>query len=108
MRELRPCPKPEKPVRGTAEARAYMADVARLPCCACGVEGPSICHHPIHGRHAQRKASDLDVIPLCARCHDHLHRSPDFWREWNGFDTDFVIPTRKAVERARKSLIGGR
>ena len=104
---LRACPKPERPERGTAKARAYMAEVARLPCCACG-SSPVVCHHPIMGRHSQRKASDLDVIPLCAKCHDHLHRSPDFWREWHGFDTDFSAPTRAAVERARKSLIGGR
>lgn len=100
-------PKPQKPIRGTKECREYMSLVAQLPCCACG-SSPVQLHHPIMNRHSQGKASDLDVIPLCHRCHDHLHRSPDFWREWHGFDTDFSAPTRAAVERVRKSLIGGR
>lgn len=106
-RDIAPCPKPEKPIRGTAEAKRYLADAARLPCCVCGAT-PVVCHHPIMGRHSQRKASDFDVIPLCPQHHDHLHRSPDFWREFWGFDTDYVASTRAAVERVRKNLIGGR
>jgi hypothetical protein len=69
-------------------------------------------HHCIHGRFAQRKASDLDTIPLCADHHDpgipgSLHHSPDAWKARFGLDTDYLGPTKKAVEQLKRNMIGG-
>lgn len=100
-------PKPEKPIRGTAAAVRYMALVAQLPCIVCRRYGVEL-HHPIHGRFAQRKASDLDVIPMCDPCHRSLHAAPDVWRKAYGPDTDFIPKVREAVERLRRNTIGGR
>jgi hypothetical protein len=100
-------PKPQKPERGTAEARRYMDLVAQLPCVSCNRYGVE-CHHPIMGRFAQRKSSDLDVIPVCPPCHRNLHASPASWRLHFGADYDHVEPTRKAVEQIRRRMIGGR
>lgn len=100
-------PKPAKPERGTADCREHMALVAQLPCCICGAR-PVQVHHVIMGRHAQRKASDLETIPLCPLHHGKLHQSPDFWREFYGFDTDYLAETRRAVEQLKRNTIGGR
>lgn len=97
-------PKPKRPERGTARARDYMAKVAQLPCVCCGAR-PVQCHHPIHGRFAQRKSSDLDVIPLCPAHHDMLHKSPYAWRSEYGDDTDHIEPTREAVRRLGRNTI---
>jgi hypothetical protein len=97
MKELRPVPKPEKPERGTAESRRYLALVAQLPCVCCGRYWVDR-HHPIHGRFARRKSSDLEVIPLCKEHHDMLHLRPAAWRALYGMDTDHIEPTRRADE----------
>lgn len=60
------------------------------------------------GRFAQRKSSDLDVIPLCAPCHRKLHANPASWRLHFGSDVGWSERTRAAVERLRKSIVGGR
>lgn len=104
---LRAAPKPQKPVRGTAEARAYMADVARLSCVCCSADSEQL-HHPIHGRYSQRRASDMDVIPMCHHHHFMLHNRPEAWQEAYGQDSEYVEPTRKAVDQLRASTIGGR
>jgi hypothetical protein len=100
-------PKPQKPVRGTAAARHYMDCVVQLPCVCCNRYGVQL-HHPIHGRFAQRKASDLDVIPLCKPHHDELHLMPKWWQAKYGQDTDYIKPTHKAVERLKRNTIGGK
>lgn len=100
-------PKPEKPVRGTAACRNHMGLVAQLPCVCCGIS-PVQVHHCIHGRHAQRKSSDFDTIPLCPRHHDMLHNQPDAWRLAYGTDEAFLPMVREAVDRLRDSIIGGR
>lgn len=97
-------PKPERPERGTARARAYMSLVAQLPCSICGAT-PVVLHHPCMGRYAQRKASDFDVVPLCPRCHDALHASPSQWVRLFGVDVGWIEKTRAAVERLKARTI---
>jgi hypothetical protein len=89
-------PKPEKPIRGGSEAKAYMEKVAELPCSCCGLQ-PVVLHHPIMGRFAQRKATDFDVIPLCPAHHDELHADVTAWREKYGEDTLYIVLTRAYV-----------
>lgn len=101
---MTPAPKPIAPERGTARCRAHMALVAQLPCVCCGA-WPVQLHHPIHERFAQRKSSDLDVIPLCPPCHRHLHASPAAWRDQHGPDTDFIAPTHARVLQIRENTI---
>jgi hypothetical protein len=97
-------PKPGKPQRGDKASREYMGLVAQLPCICCGRYGVQL-HHPIHGRFAQRRASDLDVLPLCDEHHDMLHLRPAAWRALYGMDTDHVEPTRRAVDALRARTI---
>lgn len=95
----RPIPqKSGKPVRGK-DGREHMAKVASLPCVICGY-WPVQVHHVICGRFSQRKASDLDTIPLCKPCHDELHAGKDSWVAKNGYDTDYLHQVRRAVEDA--------
>jgi hypothetical protein len=90
-------PKPEKPVRGTSGARAYMSHVAQLDCICCA-RPSEVLHHPVHGRYARRRASDLDVLPMCVSHHLMLHGKPAAWRALFGSDADYIEPTRRAVE----------
>ena len=59
----------------TKAERTHMDQVARLGCILCRRNGyedtPAELHHPRTGTGAGRKASNLDVIPLCP----HHHRS---------------------------------
>ncbi len=53
--------------------RLYRKFVSQFPCCACGQNwwiDPA--HTGPRGR--GQKASDLDVIPLCRKCHDEYHK----------------------------------
>lgn len=58
------------PVRSTE----YRAWVASWPCIACGTEVRR--RDPMHtGPHGiAQKASDLECVPGCRRCHEQLHR----------------------------------
>jgi hypothetical protein len=100
-------PKPQKPERGSRRAKLYMATVATLPCLICGTR-PVECHHPIHGRFAGRKSSDLDVIPLCPGCHRMAHEMRAEWIRLYGPDVDMIPRTRAMVERMQGMIIGGR
>ena len=97
-------PKPERPERGTKAAREYMDLAAQLGCACCG-RSPVVLHHPIAGRGSQRRASDLDVIPLHPECHDRLHSAPASWFRENGLDTDHIAPTRAAVARLKEMMV---
>jgi hypothetical protein len=103
----RPAPKPQKPVRGTAEARRYMAAVAQLACICCGRFAVQV-HHAIHGRFSQGKASDFDTLPICPEHHDMLHQRPGEWKRHYGSDFDYLPAVKAAVERIRAHTIGGR
>ena len=96
-------PKPEKPIRGTVACRNHMGLVAQLPCVCCGIS-PVQVHHCIHGRHAQRRSSDFDTIPLCSAHHrqaaDGLHvMGRKAWERHHGVtELELLDDTRKALE----------
>ena len=92
--------KPPRPERGSA-GKAHMARIAQRPCAACGKPGPSSVHHCISGRYGQRKASDMDTIPLCWECHqgpNGIHANKAAWQERHGPDY-LLIPanTRRST-----------
>lgn len=89
-------PKPPRPERGTAAASRHMAAVAQLPCVCCYRE-PVVVHHVIHGRFAQRRASDFDTIPLCPEHHDELHLRPRAWRDRWGPDHGFLDQVKASI-----------
>lgn len=107
MRGLQPAPKPQKPERGTAECARHMSAVSRLPCICCG-RPCEVLHHAIHGRHAQRRASDKDVLPMCVEHHAMLHDRPAEWQALYGRDADYLRGVKVAAERLRATTIGGR
>lgn len=91
---MTPCPKPEKPIRGTAGAKKHMERVAQLPCVICK-RWPVIVHHCICDRYANRRASDFETIPLCPRHHDEtspegIHKSKDAWAAKHGADHEYL------------------
>jgi hypothetical protein len=100
---MTPCPKPAKPKRD----RSYMELVSMLPCVCCQRYAVQV-HHCIHGRFAQRKSADTETIPLCHQHHAELHAFPRDWRANYGEDTAYIEPTRRAVERLKSRIIGGR
>lgn len=66
-------------------SQRYLAFVRSLPCSRCG-DQPSQAHH-LKGTGnmsgAGLKAPDWASMPLCPRCHEEMHRSPDLWaRQW--------------------------
>ena len=92
---------------------AYLAQVARLPCCVCDAFGmvqtsPTQVHHPICGRYDTRRAPDCDAMPLC-KCHHQglrddrdesklaIHRGKDSWELEYGPDTAFIEQTGRRV-----------
>ncbi|AXC50028.1 DUF968 domain-containing protein [Paracoccus suum] len=86
--------KPDGPTAADrAAGRAHMARVAQLPCIICGAR-PVEVHHCISGRFGQRRVSDFDTIPLCARHHREgpfsIHGNKALWVATNGPDTDFL------------------
>jgi len=64
-REVLAQPKPSTP-----RDRPYLDWLRTQPCVACAF--PHGCDPSHHGRHGMGiKASDLDAVSLCRRCHDH-------------------------------------
>lgn len=56
----------------TPRSARHLAWLRGLNCAWCGRQPPCEASH--HGRRGTGiKASDLDAIPLCARCHAHHH-----------------------------------
>lgn len=97
-------PRPPKPERGTARARRHMELVAQSPCVICG-RWPVVVHHVIHDRHSQRRASDLDTIPLCPIHHDALHADPAGWRAVHGPDHRFLALTRATIREYERRTV---
>lgn len=92
-------PKPDKLT--PAERRAgkkHIERVKQLPCVICLAPPPSDAHHVIHDRFSFRKASDMDVIPLCKVCHqdgpEAIHNGKATWREKHGPDYGFIPVVR--------------
>lgn len=92
--------KAPKLARGTVEGRRHMHRVAQLPCVICKAPPPSECHHVFSGRYGQRRASDLETIPLCSRHHRHgpeaIHADKRGWELRHGPDHGF-LPTVAAL-----------
>ena len=108
-REVFGAPKPQKPIRGTAECRSRMDMVAQLPCVICGSR-PVVVHHCIHDRFSQSRASDLETIPLCPRHHDAsstegLHHAPATWRNMHGADHEYLPLVANQIDRMKKNTI---
>jgi hypothetical protein len=62
---------PSKPVRD----EAYRRFIKKLPCCICGKSwGIDPAHTGPHG--LNQKASDMDCLPMCRRCHDKFDADP--------------------------------
>ena len=84
----------------TTAGKAHMAAVARLACVICGAK-PVEVHHVISGRYGQRKASDLDTIPLCIWHHrgplDGIHADKAAWEAKHGPDTGFLVGVRAEI-----------
>jgi hypothetical protein len=104
MKDFTPCPKPEKPIRGTAECKSWMGLVAQLPCVICGVS-PVELHHCAHGRYGQSRASDFCVIPLCPKHHRFRTDHAETWATLYGFDVDYLPGVKKAVERLKERTV---
>jgi hypothetical protein len=82
--------KPAKPFK--AHGKTHMARVAQLPCVICQAR-PVTVHHCISGRYGQRKASDMDTIPLCHNHHqgaEGIHTSKRAWEAQHGPDTGYL------------------
>jgi hypothetical protein len=84
----------QKPDRADKErGKLRMALVARMACVICGSR-PVEVHHCIHDRFSQKRASDMETIPLCPSCHrtgpDAIHRDKTAWRERHGPDYGFL------------------
>lgn len=107
MREFRPCPKPEKPVRRTAECQRWMSLVAQLPCVICGAH-PVQLHHVAHGRFSQSRSSDLSVIPLCPKHHQFRTDHGETWAQMYGFDHEYLAQVKRQAEAIERNTIGGR
>jgi hypothetical protein len=101
---FRPAPKPTKPIRRTKAALAHLARVAALPCVVCGAR-PVHVHHCIHGRYAQRKASDLETLPLCDAHHTMLHASPGQWQSIWGRDFDLLPVVAAMLEEEDRRTV---
>jgi len=100
--------KPEKQAKDTA----YLAKVAKEPCCVCEAYGmvqtsPTTVHHTICGRYSQSRTPDLQAIPLCEEHHQGLwftktdklaiHKGKDSWIKAYGPDTDYIAATQDRI-----------
>lgn len=94
----------------------YRNEVKLLVCCCCG-EPPgrdgNHCHHRI-GKGADKgvalKVSDRDTMPLCWKCHTHLHALSGPFKGWSGeqlrlWQLGKIAETRLAVQQARKRRV---
>lgn len=91
-----------KPKR-SANGKAHMAQVARLPCVICAA-WPVTVHHCISGRFGQSKASDFDTIPLCHNHHqgrEGIHTSKRAWEALHGPDTNYLPVVASMLAKLR-------
>lgn len=95
-----------KPAR-TKAVSTYMGHVAALGCVVCRNlhygPTPAELHHPRFLGGAGMKASDMDVIPLCARHHRlggygvAYHAGPEEWERRYGTEEALLEQTRREV-----------
>lgn len=79
----------------TKSEREHMDRVAQLPCMVCGTH-PVELHHPRRGMGMAMRASNLDVIPLCAAHHRTggfgvaLHAGQKTWESIFGTESELL------------------
>lgn len=90
----------------TLAEKKHMTKVAELGCMVCrrmGYEGtPSELHHPRAGTGAGRRASHMNVVPLCPRHHrgsDGVHGlgTKGFPAHWGFTEQDLLDDTLKLL-----------
>lgn len=82
---------------------AYKAEVAKLPCCACGSTEVHV-HHSTVGHGLSRKAGDRDTFPLCHLDHHDFHTGAGRFVGWTReqrrtWQLEMVSQTRKQIEK---------
>ncbi|MEO8627670.1 MAG: hypothetical protein ABI612_06150 [Betaproteobacteria bacterium] len=89
-----------------------MARVAELPCLACGKHGVEL-HHIRKGIGAGRRATNFQVLPLCATCHrtgGHriaYHAGSKVWQAKYGSELQLLEKVRRLLEgRSCQSGLG--
>ena len=110
---------PVKPSRPSGKDPAYLTRVRELPCCICAEWGlpqlsPTQSHHPIHGRHGNRKVPDRMAIPLCEGHHQGmfdtsklaLHREPAEWKRLYGRDVGGISWTEERLAEQDARTVG--
>lgn len=88
MSQLRPGPMycGTKPIRDAD----YKRFIKKLPCIGCGKNwGIDPMHTGPHG--LNQKASDLDVLPGCRRCHDEFDANPRQFAEHHKLNIPALI-----------------
>lgn len=65
----------------TFRSEAWRRAVASLPCCCCGLEGPSQAAHRNEGKGMGIKTSDAWTVPLCTSCHADFDQGRYLTRE---------------------------
>jgi len=92
----------------TVAERKHMALVAELGCAVCrriGYEGtPAELHHPREGTGGGRRASHMDVIPLCPEHHRgktgvHGLGTKGFPKHWGFGETELLEDTRAELKK---------
>lgn len=102
-------PKPTRPERGTARCKRHMGEVADTSCACCRVLGYDTpvaeLHHPIIGRGAQRRTSDMGVIGLCLIHHHMLHDRRREWIQQFGSEEAMQKITAQMIEENRQRTV---
>ena len=91
----------------TAAEKRHMSAVAELGCALCRFldlgESPAELHHPRTGTGAGRRASHMDVIPLCPYHHRssnealHVLGRKAFERHFGITETELLAKTRELL-----------
>src|ERR1700722_7243334 len=83
---LNPIYRGKKPIR----CEPYKQYVKRFGCIACGnARNVDPCHTGAHGM--SQKSSDMNVIPLCRKCHDAFDDDPRGFAELHKLDIPVLI-----------------
>jgi hypothetical protein len=98
--------RPGQLYQGAKPARdpEYRRFIKRLPCVAClRTWNVDPAHTGQHG--LGQKASDLDTIPLCRRCHDEFDSAPRQFAERHKLDIPALIQMFRSFYQTK---LGGR
>lgn len=91
----------------TKAEREHMTKVGRLGCIVCRNlrlgPTPAELHHPRHGAGMGRKASHMDVIPICPKHHRTggygiaFHAGKQAWEAAFGTEADLLAQVRRLI-----------